>query len=54
MARYRRVLVTLSGGAFSGPVDFGFDKAAVDAVHSIPQRGSLNRLRWNYRMHGGS
>ncbi|MBV8718176.1 MAG: hypothetical protein JOZ65_24165 [Chloroflexi bacterium] len=35
MARYRRVLVKLSG-AFSGPAEFGFDKAAVDAVHSIP------------------
>ena len=32
MARYRRVLVKLSGGAFSGPADFGFDKDAVDLL----------------------
>ena len=32
MARYRRVLVKLSGGAFSGPGEFGFDKAAVDLL----------------------
>lgn len=30
--RYRRVLVKLSGGAFSGPADFGFDKGAVDLL----------------------
>jgi uridylate kinase len=30
--RYRRVLVKLSGGAFSGRADFGFDKAAVDLL----------------------
>ena len=32
MARYRRVLVKLSGGAFSGAAEFGFDKAAVDLL----------------------
>jgi uridylate kinase len=32
MARYRRVLVKLSGGAFSGPAEFGFDKVAVDLL----------------------
>jgi uridylate kinase len=32
MVGYGRVLVKLSGGAFSGPADFGFDKAAVDLL----------------------
>src|SRR5258708_15985983 len=30
--RYRRVLVKLSGGAFSGRAEFGFEKAAVDLL----------------------
>jgi uridylate kinase len=32
VAQYRRVLVKLSGGAFSGPAEFGFDKASVDGL----------------------
>src|ERR671936_308980 len=32
MVRYGRVLVKLSGGAFSGAEDFGFDKTAVDLL----------------------
>src|SRR3982074_167037 len=32
MARYSRVLVKLSGAAFSGPAEFGFDKRAVDLL----------------------
>jgi uridylate kinase len=32
MARYRRVLLKLSGGAFSGERDSGVDKAAVDLL----------------------
>jgi uridylate kinase len=32
VARYRRILVKLSGGAFSGPADFGFDQGAVDLL----------------------
>jgi hypothetical protein len=34
MSRFRRVLVKLSGGAFSGPAEFGFDKTAVDLLAS--------------------
>src|SRR5258708_25755279 len=30
--RYRRVLVKLSGGAFSGSAEFGFDRGAVDLL----------------------
>ena len=32
MARYQRVLLKLSGGAFAGNEGFGFDKAAVDLL----------------------
>ena len=32
MPRYRRVLVKLSGGAFAGRAEFGFDKDAVDLL----------------------
>jgi uridylate kinase len=32
VARYKRVLVKLSGGAFSGPAEFGFDKDALDLL----------------------
>jgi len=32
VARYTRVLVKLSGGAFSGPVEFGFDRDALDLL----------------------
>ena len=32
MARYQRVLLKLSGGAFAGDEGFGFDKVAVDLL----------------------
>ena len=32
VARFKRVLVKLSGGAFSGPAEFGFDKDALDLL----------------------
>jgi uridylate kinase len=40
--RYKRVLVKLSGGAFSGPAEFGFDRAAVDLL--ADELISLTRL----------
>lgn len=32
MPKYRRVLIKLSGGAFAGEGDFGFDRAALDHI----------------------
>lgn len=32
MTRYRRVLIKLSGGAFAGAADFGFDRTALDHI----------------------
>jgi uridylate kinase len=40
--RYKRVLVKLSGGAFSGQAEFGFDRAAVDLL--ADELISLTRL----------
>jgi uridylate kinase len=40
--RYKRVLVKLSGGAFSGQAECGFDRAAVDLL--ADELLSLTRL----------
>lgn len=48
MARYRRVLVKLSGGAFSGPAEFGFDKVAVNQSRAwgrVNTRPVMHRAR---------
>lgn len=42
MSRYRRVLVKLSGGAFSGQSDFGFDQGALE--HIADEVLALQRL----------